>query len=197
MIVKCNKCGLKYELQEDENPEDFQCKCGSNLKAEKKSKKPYNPLLAWWEKFDKRSKTITVGVACFIGLLIIVSMFTASSQSQGGHVSFSHTDFSWGNFNRVDNILIADAHYSTYLIPDNDFDYLNVVMEWYDSSGNVVKRDSVWSMNSAKEDISYKIDITQRIDFEAGKFDILVFSSSKDVSDDSKAIYTQTTTLQG
>lgn len=32
MKVKCQECGREYVLEKGENPEDFQCECGGNLK---------------------------------------------------------------------------------------------------------------------------------------------------------------------
>lgn len=31
MDVKCSQCGEEYQLKPDENPSNFQCKCGGEL----------------------------------------------------------------------------------------------------------------------------------------------------------------------
>ncbi|AUB60315.1 hypothetical protein BK009_06210 [Methanobacterium subterraneum] len=41
MKVQCSKCGEEYHLRPDENPSDFQCKCGGELI--KTNGPPYNP----------------------------------------------------------------------------------------------------------------------------------------------------------
>lgn len=68
MKVQCSECGKKYQLQPNEEPSDFQCTCGGELKLKiekqppytnkasnnklKKPKKPKKP-----NKIDKHSKS--------------------------------------------------------------------------------------------------------------------------------------------
>lgn len=33
-LLKCNLCGKEYELNDGENPSDFQCECGGDLSPE-------------------------------------------------------------------------------------------------------------------------------------------------------------------
>jgi len=34
LLLKCNLCGKEYELEDGENPSDYQCECGGNLSPE-------------------------------------------------------------------------------------------------------------------------------------------------------------------
>lgn len=36
-MVKCIECGKKYQLNEEDNPNDYQCDCGGSLKSTKRS----------------------------------------------------------------------------------------------------------------------------------------------------------------
>lgn len=189
----CPKC-----KKQNESNSRTCASCGTKLETDKIQKSVANTLLGWWEKRNKEGKILTLSVTCFIGLLIIVSIFNPSSPL--GKVSISDDDFSLDIANQTPSgYYTANGmylQYSAYLIPDNDFEYLNMVAQLYDSSGNIIKRDSIWSMNSAKEDIAYKINSPMYIDSDVSKIDIMVFSS-QDVSDDSKAIYKKTTTFKG
>ncbi|WP_308572152.1 zinc ribbon domain-containing protein [uncultured Methanobacterium sp.] len=75
--VICPNCN-----KENEPSSKFCAFCGTGLgtKDKKTPKKPYEPLLAWWGKRDKTGKIVTVGVACLIGLLIIVGATGIFSQ---------------------------------------------------------------------------------------------------------------------
>jgi len=37
VIVKCKECGMKFQLDEEDNPNDYQCDCGGSLKSTKRS----------------------------------------------------------------------------------------------------------------------------------------------------------------
>ncbi|MBI5458354.1 CARDB domain-containing protein [Methanobacterium sp.] len=55
MKVQCSECGEEYQLKPDENPSDFQCKCGGELihKPDKPTKTPDKPT----KTPDKPTKT--------------------------------------------------------------------------------------------------------------------------------------------
>lgn len=194
----------EYELQEDENPADFECECGGTLVYLNKDfdtnsgvkKELINPLLLWWEKRNKTSKIATIGSTSFICLLIVCGMFYSFPQSQSGYISISDDDFDYNLTYGVSDTKIWHITYSAYLIPSKDFEYLNMVIKWYDLSGNVIKSDSVWTMNSAKSDIAYEINTTQQFEVSTPKkAEIMVFDSPN-TSDNSKAIYKKTITFK-
>jgi len=53
MKVQCSECGKEYQLESDEQPSDFQCICGGELKLKKQPSSEKEPL----NKPDKDSKS--------------------------------------------------------------------------------------------------------------------------------------------
>lgn len=65
VVVKCDECGKEYVLEEGEEPSDFKCKCGGNLKF-----KEYTT-----EKPPKSNKMKKVSIAIVSIIIILFAIF--------------------------------------------------------------------------------------------------------------------------
>lgn len=83
MKVQCSKCGKKFQLEPDENPSDFQCNCGGELKIAKdpsnayqdfsKPPKPSKTHKSPNSIFDDWKKQYLVIIVVFFSILILIS----------------------------------------------------------------------------------------------------------------------------
>ncbi len=89
MKVQCLKCGEEYQLNPDENPSDFQCKCGGELihKPDKPTKSPDKPTKSPDKPtkspkpsksiFDDSKKQYMIVVAVVILVFILIAVDSA------------------------------------------------------------------------------------------------------------------------
>lgn len=90
MKVKCTECGKEYNLEKGENPSNYQCDCGGNLKSlfdikknrpqqtgdTEKTNSSENGLTDWWNKQSTNKKALMgLGGICCIGLIVILAIF--------------------------------------------------------------------------------------------------------------------------
>ena len=114
VVAKCEKCEKEYELKSDEEPSNFQCECGGDLKSKKITDKSLKTkpstekpdIKDEWNKQSKNKK-IGFGIAgvCCIGLILIIvfagvlspnnTNTTANSKTYSGQgLTFNYPD-SW------------------------------------------------------------------------------------------------------
>ena len=100
----------------------------------------------------------------------------------------------------VTNLKVVSEGYGSYdvkakIVPDQDYDYLEMVLIWYDSSGAVIEKNSlVWNMNDVKAGQTLKVTGNGYItgDENPAKVDVLIFDSAFSGGDESSAIYKKT-----
>lgn len=103
MIVQCSKCGEEYQLKPDENPSDFQCKCGGELihKPDKPTKTP-KPSKSIFDDWKKQYMIviaviflvfilIAVDSAVFFGDLVVTNVTVPSTGTSGKEISIPNT----------------------------------------------------------------------------------------------------------
>jgi len=85
--VKCENCGKEYILEKGENPEDYQCECGGDLKSlfdirnrpqpkTNKTSDSGNSFTDWWNNQSTNAKAgIGLGGICCIGIIVILAIF--------------------------------------------------------------------------------------------------------------------------
>lgn len=99
----------------------------------------------------------------------------------------------------VDDLKISDKGYGMYdvtcnLKADKEFDYLEMVVVFYDESGSIIdKSPLVWNMNDVPKDQNVKVTGSAYIsgDDSPAKAEVYIFDSALDTDLD-KAIFNQT-----
>jgi len=239
VIAKCKECGNEYELQEDENPEDFQCECGGELehaiatppksdKTTKSSEKSSEGIFEMWNKQPTTIKAISIA-GIFIVLIVLIigitGMFSPTqntnqppatstsndtskspetSQVQAGTVKINNPKIyekrhSKDVYDPALGMTVPRFDYYSYdfsgeLMPSANFNYLEIIIKYYNDSGEVLGRNTVWTMNSARAEEKYLISNDQNVTGTPAQADILVFTSPNS-KDDSQAIYKTTVTV--
>lgn len=94
------------------------------------------------------------------------------------------------------NMNVPIETYSSYvvsgeLVPSSNFNYLGVIVKYYDEMGNVLGKNLIWSFNGVKKGENYLMSFEQNVTGTPFKADVMVFDS-QDVNDESKAIFKQT-----
>ena len=101
---------------------------------------------------------------------------------------------------KVSNLEVVSEGYGMYdvkttIVPDKDYDYLEMVLIWYDSSGAIIEKNSlVWNINNVKSGQTLKVTGNGYItgDEVPAKVDVLIFDTVFSDGDESNAIYKET-----
>jgi len=200
----CNKCGNYYELQSGEGPGDFtdECECGgklqytetisntdSNLKNKKNKTKG---VFRRWKNQSIGTKALGICLVSIAALFVFLggAYLVSGNSNSGNLISISNDEIMYDGESNTSFMFTAE------LTPSKNFNYLQMITIWYDSSGKVLKRDPItWNINAAQSGQTYKINSKEYLDSDPLKVVILVFDSRSDTSDDSKAIYKKTITF--
>jgi len=100
---------------------------------------------------------------------------------------------------KVENLEVIPEGYDFYSIKgeitsSEDFDYLEIVLKWYDAEGNVIQTDPLaWNVNNVKAGQTVKFTTHSYV--ESGtpaKVDLMIFDSPFSGGDESSAIYKTT-----
>ena len=126
VVAKCVKCGKEYELKSDEEPSNFQCECGGDLKSKKivskslktKKSKDKPDIKNEWNKQSKNKK-IGIAGACCIGLILVVVVggMIFSNNTTSGNSANSNGVFEnqFVKFNKPSDLTIEDHSTATHL----------------------------------------------------------------------------------
>ncbi|HIH62239.1 MAG TPA: hypothetical protein HA298_06150 [Methanobacteriales archaeon] len=117
-----------------------------------------------------------------------------------GCTSTSDTDLNAENSDlKVENLEVIPEGYGYYSIkgqitPSRDFDYLEIVLRWYDAEGSVIQEDPLaWNINNVKSGQSVKFSTYSYIDAGTpAKVDLMIFEDPFSSGDESSAIYKTT-----
>lgn len=134
-----------------------------------------------------------------VPIILLVVLTVAAS----GCTSTSDTGTSSGGDLKVEGFEIIPEGYGFYSIkgkitPSRDFDYLEIVLKWYDAEGNVIQRDPLaWNINNAKAGQPIKFSTYSYIDTGTpAKVDLMIFEDPfSGGEDESSAIYKTTLKL--
>jgi len=202
----CNKCGRYYQLQNGETPGDFteECECGGKLRyveslnnadpnqENKENKINKKGLLKVWKSQSDGIKVLGICLVSIAALFVFLggAYLVSGNNNSGNLISITNDEIMYADGSNTSFIFTAE------LTPAKNFNYLQMVTIWYDSSGKVLKRDPItWNINAAQSGKTYKINSKEYLDSAPSKVTILVFDSRSDTSDDSKAIYKKTITF--
>ncbi|OPX58018.1 MAG: hypothetical protein A4E25_01887 [Methanobacterium sp. PtaB.Bin024] len=114
-------------------------------------------------------------IGVIIGVLIILSIVGISGCTSSGDA----------NSINVSNLKVSNEGYGTYyvtcdIVPNQDIDYLEMVLVWYDSSDAVIERTSLaWNINDAKEGQTIRAKGMSVLDDQStpAKVQVLIFDS--------------------
>lgn len=200
----CNKCGNYYELQDEEDPNDFtsECECGGKLQYSetinnvapnlKNNENTANRLLRRWKEQGIGTKALLISLVSITALFVFLggAYLVSGNSNPGNLISISNDGIMYDGESNTSFIFTAE------LTPSKNFNYLQMITIWYDSSGKVLKRDPItWNINAAQSGQTYTINSKEYLDSDPSKVIILVFDSRSAISDDSKAIYKKTITF--
>ena len=188
----CLKCGA-----ENKDEAQFCAKCGYEWNTQTKAQNHKNGIIdKLFYKIDKKTmqrrvskgKTILmIMIILFILLIIIGSMSPSTPQTNP----------------KITDLSIQSEGYGAYsvsgtLTPDKDYDYLEMVVVFYDDSGAVIdKSPLVWNMNDIQKDQIVKINGNAYVngDSTPSKAEVYILDSAFGGNDLSDAIYNQTITI--
>jgi hypothetical protein len=145
-----------------------------------------------------KNKLVIGAVVLLIMGIVAISGCTDSGSSSNG-TSDSSSASSDPALN-VTNLKVVSEGYGMYKIkatitPDKDYDYLEMVLIWYDASGAVLNKDPLaWNINNAKAGQTIKATGNGMLtgDESPAKVDVLIFDSVFSDGDESSAIYKKT-----
>jgi len=185
MIVKCESCGIEYELGSDEKPSDFQCECGGELSPNEMVfepiKSPHEPIIE--EDLDDKSKNKKIGIAGLFGIVLIlviiiagISFFndtTFSKNIKSGNTSVENSTLNLPHNTYSANGLTfnypADWKQISNLNKPSRWGYGNPIVAYYQPIGNgteyyiqtyfYIKQRDVKSLDEMLSD--YRTDIAQ------------------------------------
>ncbi|MDI9624529.1 MAG: hypothetical protein QFX38_06550 [Methanothermobacter sp.] len=130
---------------------------------------------------------------------IIPILLVVLAVAMCGCTSTSNTGTSSGGDLKVEDLEIIPEGYGFYTIkgkitPSRDFDYLEIVLKWYDAEGNVIQTDPLaWNINNAKSGQAIKFSTYSYIDAGTpAKVDLMIFEDPFSGGDESAAIYKTT-----
>jgi DNA-directed RNA polymerase subunit RPC12/RpoP len=102
VVAKCVKCDKEYELESDEEPSNFQCECGGELKSKEIVSKPVKTIPTKnkpdiKEEWNKQSKNRKIGIGilgvCCIGIILFIGvggLLSPNQTSSSGGTSFQN-----------------------------------------------------------------------------------------------------------
>ena len=165
--MKCPKCGT--DLDEGKS---FCPKCGANVSEKSTSSKKIG---------------IIVGVVLAIVVLAVIAMALSGPSTPDSTIT-------------VNNLKATTDGYGLYeitgtLIPDKDYDYLEMVVVFYDSSGAIIEKNPLaWNMNGITEGQSIKINGIASVPTSEtpAKAEVYFFDSVFSGDDLDSAIYQET-----
>ncbi len=145
----------------------------------------------------KNKLVIGVVVLLIMGIVAISGCTDSGSSSNGTSDSSSASSDSSLN---VTNLKVVSEGYGMYKVkatvtPDKDYDYLEMVLIWYDASGAVIDKNSLaWNINDVTSGQTLKVTGNGMLtgDENPAKVDVLFFDSVFSGSDVSGAIYKET-----
>ena len=213
MVKNCPKCG-----KENSNGAKFCEGCGTDLGgvinvSGNTGSNSSGGIKGWWNQQNSSVKAVSIIGLCCIGLILIVAISgmlspdkntaqsTVTNTSSSSASSTSSTPQS--NAITVKNLKVTSGGYGDYdvtgtIVPNNDMDYLEMTLTWYDSSGAIIQKDPLaWNINNVKSGQTLKVDGSSYISDKGtpAKVDVLIFDSALSDGDESSAIYKQTLTV--
>ncbi|PKL66576.1 MAG: hypothetical protein CVV28_09230 [Methanobacteriales archaeon HGW-Methanobacteriales-1] len=142
----------------------------------------------------KNKLVIGVVVLLIMGIVAISGCTDSGSSSNGTSASSDAASLN------VSNLKVVSEGYGMYkvkatVIPDKDYDYLEMVLIWYDASGAVIDKNPLaWNINDVTSGQTLKVTGNGILtgDEKPAKVDVLFFDSVFSGSDVSGAIYKKT-----
>ena len=133
----------------------------------------------------------------------LVNSMRASIEDMIKTGTCAFSDFREGGIDGVkalnDALSSSNIHAQIFGRPsNNDMDYLEMTLTWYDSSGAIIEKDPlVWNINNVKFGQTLKVDGSSYISDKGtpAKVDVLIFDSALSDGDESSAIYKDTLTV--
>ncbi len=146
-----------------------------------------------------KNKLVIGLVVLLIMGIVAISGCTDSGTSSSSNGTSDAESASETSLN-VTNLKVVSEGYGMYKVkatitPDKDYDYLEMVLIWYDASGAVLNKDPLaWNINNAKAGQTIKATGmgTLTSDESPAKVDVLIFDSAFSDGDESNAIYKTT-----
>ena len=134
-------------------------------------------------------KKIGIFIIILVVIFLLIAIFSAGTNTSDNTVNL-----------QVSNLKIVSEGYGLYsvtgnLVPDQDYDYLEMQVIYYDASGTILDKDSLaWNMVDIKEGQNIKITGSSYCSEKPSKAVVLIFDSSIDTDEDN-AIYRQEITM--
>ncbi len=157
MTKVCSNC--KAENADDAT---FCQNCGENINSTsqrtQKVQTPRSGSAGWWNKQSKRNKTV-IGIAgVCVGVILIIAIvgifFPNNTNSNNTTVS---SPITVGSIivNGPDDLGMYTVNAT--LTPNQNLNYLQMQLTWYDSSGTVIEQDPlVWNLDNPLSGQSYQ-----------------------------------------
>ncbi len=139
-------------------------------------------------------KKLVLGLATLLIMGIVAISGCTDSSSSGSDNSTAESSLN------VSGLDVVSEGYGMYkvkgtIVPDQDYDYLEMVLIWYDSSGAVIEKSPlVWNINDITSGQTLKVTGSAMLtsDEKPAKVDVLIFDSAFSGGDESSAIYKET-----
>ena len=176
MVKYCKNCGS--EIKEGTK---FCKECGTQQTN-------IEPVILQNNKGMSTGKKIGIFIIVLIAIFFIIGIFASSS-----------TNDNTSNL-QVTNLNIVSEGYGLYsvsgnLIPDKDYDYLEMQVIYYDASGTILYKDSLaWNIVDIKEGQNIRITGSSYCEETPSSTVVLIFDSTLDTDEDN-AIYRQELTF--
>ena len=182
----CPECG-----EDNKDDATFCKKCGYSFKTNSKPEKETSEgKTSFWKDWSTRKKAgLIILVICVIGIILVaaIGLGTPDKNTQM----------------KVSDLSISSKGYGGYdvsctIVPDKDYNYLEMVVIFYDKDGAVIdKSPLVWNMNGITKDQTIKVSGSAYVSGSNTpvKADVLIFDKAFSNDDASKAVYKQTVNL--
>lgn len=188
MAKFCSKCGTEVE-----DNVSFCPSCGEKIGSVSTNVVNSNEKKSILDKFNEMSGLHKV-CAC-AGVLLVLFLLVALFSGGGGNTPDSTIE--------VNDLSIANEGYGLYkvtgtLVPDKDYDYLEMVVVFYDSDGTIVEKDPLaWNMNDINANQNIKLSGSAFVDSSENpaKAEVYFFDSVFSGGDLDNAIYSQSLDL--
>lgn len=188
-MVKCPNCG--NEIEKNKN---FCPKCGANV-SQISSEVGNNASSIHKSQSSSQKSSTLKKVGIIVGALVVIAVLAVIV------IGMTTPDTSI----TVNNLRATPDGWGLYeitgtLIPDKDYDYLEMVVVFYDSSGAVIdKAPLAWNMNNIFKDQTIKITGTAYVSSSESpaKAEVYFFDSPFSGADLDSAIYHTTLVFGG
>lgn len=138
-----------------------------------------------WINEGKTWQKCLVAIIFIFLIVLIIGAITSGNNSNKTTINVTNLNINSGGYGSYD--------LTCNLLPDKDYSYLEIVVIFYDSNGNIIdKNPLVWNMNNIKKGEPIKVTGHCYLsgDNVPAKAKVLFFDSSIN-NDESKAIYVQ------